>query len=170
MKTNKRTNKTTAVKTSTKRESVSTLLVDVHINANPDGLNTPTHETRNIGRYSGMGIGRFQNWVLLQCATEPHTCDDIGRLWEREHPIASAYQRDGGAVHYVKHNVRGDYNHGKHGQHGKPPVDANGRWNPTPIWDTNGNPTYPKYPAKWMGADGKPNGVGPLPDGVNVTA
>ena len=141
-----------------------TLLVDRFVDSpNPDANPEPVHATRHIGRFSGWGIGRFQRWTLAQCVAEPHTDADIGRLWEREHPLASAYKHVDGAEHYVKHNVRHEYNTGTHAKSAPPPTDADGRWNPTPQWADDGTPTYPDYPKRWMADDGTPNGRGPLP-------
>jgi hypothetical protein len=168
-RTDKRTDKPTAIVSTTSTAVTSTLRVDEFVNAHPDGFpgNVPSHGTRNHGKYSNMAVAYFQRWVLSCTATEPHTDTDIGRLWEREHPYNVAYKNDGGALNYVA-SVRTQYNHGNHAKSVGPPTDERGRWNPAPVWSADGVPTYPTYPPAWL-TDGKPNGNGPPPDGVNVT-
>ena len=93
-----------------------------------------------VGRFTGMGIAAYQNWVFTCNATDHQSDDAIAANFTREHPRSALVVKNGGTFpvtgpngrpHYIR-SMRSQFNAGKHAN--VAPAS------PLPRYDANGEP------------------------------
>ena len=111
------------IKNTIKNVKIETgLLMDKFTRANPNApivtmetVANGTHKN-NVGRFSGMGISRFQNFVFACNDRDMRTNPEIVDVLTTEHPRSSVVLRNGGTfpINLID-GMRRLYNTGKHG-------------------------------------------------------
>ena len=133
-------------------DTVATLLMD-QPSIDHAGNPAPTAATvasgehnPRVGRFTGWGIARYQNWVFECNATDHQSDDAIAANFTREHPRSALVVKNGGTFpvtgpngrpHYIR-GMRAQFNAGKHAN--VAPVT------PLARYDANGEPMAGRAP------------------------
>ena len=133
-------------------DTVATLLMDQpsidHAgNVAPTAATVASGEHNpRVGRFTGMGIAAYQNWVFACNATDHQSDDAIAANFTREHPRSALVVKNGGTFpvtgpngrpHYIR-GMRSQYNAGRH--HNVAPAT------PLSRYDANGEPMAGRAP------------------------